>query len=269
MAICRLNALQDVPLSVLAHGCETDKNTAHSYIDNVYEPLFTPIRRTVKTVLEIGIDRGGSLRLWRDFFPYAEIHGADILDRSPINAEPRIRTWMLDAYTAESAALLPNQLDIIIDDGPHTLESILALFEHYPQKLKAGGLLIAEDIQSIDWLSVFQNKLPPEIVRDILVYDLRSIKNRYDDLVLVWRKPAAYNQLPDYRDIPAFCVNLDYRPDRWSSVLAQFDNLAWTVTRWSAAQVTETPVPNMSTGAAGCLASHKGIWQYVINNICR
>lgn len=77
---------------------------------------------------------------------------------------------------------------------------------------------------------------------------------------------AVNNALPDYRGIVAFCVNLDSRPDRWSAAQQQFGNLAWDVTRWPAVQFTESPTPPLSSGAAGCLASHKGIWQHVLDN---
>jgi GR25 family glycosyltransferase involved in LPS biosynthesis len=72
--------------------------------------------------------------------------------------------------------------------------------------------------------------------------------------------------LPAYTNIPAFCINLDYRADRWSSVLQQFMRLNWAVTRWPALQVKNTDGSTLSAGAAGCLASHRGVWQHVIAN---
>jgi hypothetical protein len=190
MFVYPLSAQADESLSALVCGHATDKNTYHSYVDNLYSALFTPIRNDVRTLLEIGILSGGSLRLWRDFFTSAEIHGVDIAAHSQIVGEPRIRTWLMDAYSAQTAACLPDQLDIIIDDGPHTLNSVIELFRHYPQKLKPGGLMIVEDVQSLDWFTTLIAELPLELARDILVYDMRAARGQYDDVALVWRKPT-------------------------------------------------------------------------------
>lgn len=189
MFVYPLSAKPEESLRTMVVGRATDKNTDHSYIDNLYSSLFTPIRHSVKAVLEIGVDAGGSVRLWQDFFVSANIYGIDVNPHAQINDAPRIRTWLMNAYSAEAAATIPEQLDIIIDDGPHTLVSILELFKYYPQKLKAGGLLIVEDVQTLDWFPTLIAELPADIVRDTLVYDMREVRPRYDDVALVWRKP--------------------------------------------------------------------------------
>lgn len=38
----------------------------------------------------------------------------------------------------------------------------------------------------------------------------------------------------DFISLPAFCINLDARPDRWESVRNQFGGLDWEVKRVSA-----------------------------------
>jgi hypothetical protein len=189
--IQHLKDLQTKPLNITAENySNTDKHTTHSYVENVYTALFTPIKYTTTALLEIGIGGGDSLRMWRDFFPNAEIHGVDVTPECAITEETRIRTWIMNAYSADAAALLPEQFDVIIDDGPHSLDSMLAVFEYYAQKVKPGGLIVVEDVQSPDWLPILQTQLPAEIAENVAVYDLRTIKNRYDDLVLVWKKPS-------------------------------------------------------------------------------
>lgn len=65
----------------------------------------------------------------------------------------------------------------------------------------------------------------------------------------------------DYRAIPAFCINLDSRPDRWEQVIAQFARIEWPVERVSGVVYAESPYPPLDGPHAGCLDSHKIIWR--------
>jgi ubiquinone/menaquinone biosynthesis C-methylase UbiE len=56
----------------------TDKNVLHSYVDNVYEDIFKDLRQSTKKMLEIGVETGGSLLMWREYFPNVTITGIDI-----------------------------------------------------------------------------------------------------------------------------------------------------------------------------------------------
>lgn len=69
----------------------------------------------------------------------------------------------------------------------------------------------------------------------------------------------------DYSQIPAFCVNLAARADRWSQAQIEFARIAYPVTRWFAAHYAQSPYPGLSTGAAGCLDSHKALWRHCLN----
>jgi len=55
---------------------DTDK-VANRYLD-VYDPIFEPLVDKYITLLEIGVQKGGSLLFWRDYFPNATIVGIDI-----------------------------------------------------------------------------------------------------------------------------------------------------------------------------------------------
>jgi hypothetical protein len=45
------------------------------------------------------------------------------------------------------------------------------------------GILIIEDVQSWDWINELKNAVPEPLKEFIKVYDLRQIKERYDDIV--------------------------------------------------------------------------------------
>src|SRR5712671_6209617 len=62
-------------------GTTTDKWTVHPKYVHFYEEIFAPIRETTKSVLEIGICEGGSLRAWKEYFSDATIYGLDIVDK--------------------------------------------------------------------------------------------------------------------------------------------------------------------------------------------
>ena len=86
----------------------------------------------------------------------------------------------------------PEGFDIIIDDGPHDIESQIAGLDLYLQKVKKGGLYIIEDIQSFSFLHDLSEKVhsifDPRYGTDyrISFYDHRGTnRKRYDDLMMV------------------------------------------------------------------------------------
>ena len=133
----------------------TDKNSYHSYIEDVYDEFFAPARNKKIKLLEIGVAYSGSVRLWKEYFTNGEIYGIDPLQN---NAEAREITWELvdnpvdgiklivdDAYKQEVVDSLPN-FDFIIDDGPHTVKSQIECVKLYLPKLKKNGVLFIEDL---------------------------------------------------------------------------------------------------------------------------
>jgi hypothetical protein len=84
--------------------------------------------------------------------------------------------------------LKPVRFDMILDDGPHTLESMKTYVKYYSQLLTEDGILILEDIQSWDWIDIIKAEIPQELQQFVSTFDLRPNKNRYDDIVLVINK---------------------------------------------------------------------------------
>jgi hypothetical protein len=58
------------------HAYDTDK-IQHNYLE-LYDPILSPLRDREVKLLEIGIHRGGSLKLWRDYFSRGLIVGIDL-----------------------------------------------------------------------------------------------------------------------------------------------------------------------------------------------
>ena len=69
----------------------------------------------------------------------------------------------------------------------------------------------------------------------------------------------------DYRKIPAFCINMDARPDRWARVAPRFAALGWPVERISAVAHADNVVNGLDGRHAGAVASHKIAWRYCLD----
>src|SRR5262245_60542445 len=141
-----------------AGSYETDKYLL-GYLEHIYDHML-PERRDVGKVLEIGIKAGGSLKLWRDWFVNAEVHGVDITPCPALTNEPRIVTYVKDAYSESFMDNLASDYDVIIDDGPHTFDSMIYFVTRYIHKVKPGGLLVLEDIVDTSWTPKIRDRVP-------------------------------------------------------------------------------------------------------------
>jgi len=171
----------------------TDKQTLHSY-GPVYEELMRPLMDKECTVLEVGVQLGGSILLWHDLLPKGFVIGVDI-EKSYHESIPtrmdeeRHALLIQDAYTSETInrikELAPDGLDLAIDDGPHSLQSQIDFLRLYLPLLKKGGVAVVEDIQSPSWYDSLLAEVPSTM--SIEEVDIRGRKGRYDDLMLVVR----------------------------------------------------------------------------------
>lgn len=144
----------------------TDKNI--SKYTQTYEALFNPRKEEVTNLLEIGIGtlnpehpssfhgiigfnpqykQGGSLRVWRDFFPNANVYGVDIAEDCMFEEE-RIKTFLFDSSDSVQShyQLKGLEFDIIIDDGNHHPEYQIKTLRNLWPQLKPKGIYFIEDI---------------------------------------------------------------------------------------------------------------------------
>ena len=178
-------------LEELVNNSRTDKNTTHSYLP-LYQQLLLSKKETAKNVLEVGVQTGGSIQLWNDFFLNATVYGLDIMNINDVwegikNKERIILYTSTDAYNNDffiTNFLNKNiKCDFMLDDGPHSLESMKQFIKLYSQIMTDDGILIIEDVQSWDWIDILKNEVPEHLKEFIKTYDLRPNKNRYDDIV--------------------------------------------------------------------------------------
>jgi cephalosporin hydroxylase len=128
-----------------------------SYFD-IYEENLSYRRDKVKGMLEIGIQNGGSLDIWVEYFDKIEIIiGNDINENcAKLKYEdPRVNVIIgnacdLTTFNAIKGKLNSN-LDLIIDDGSHTSNDTITNFINYYPLLNAGGIYIIEDMHCAYW----------------------------------------------------------------------------------------------------------------------
>lgn len=169
----------------------TDKQTIHSY-GPIYERLLSSFADKDATILEVGIQLGGSMLLWHDLLPKSFVIGIDIEasyhESIPARMEDgRYEFIISDAYCEETInkvkKIAKNGIDAAIDDGPHTLESMIEFLELYLPLLNKGGIAIIEDIQHPSWVDELLMRVPSTMKAEKV--DIRHKKGRYDDLMLV------------------------------------------------------------------------------------
>ena len=178
----------------------------HNYT-TLYYPLFSPVRAAPLRVFELGLGTnntdvpsnmgpsgkpGASLRGWREFFPRAQVYGADI-DKRILFTEDRIHTAYCDqtdpAAIQNMWSSMPVEFDIIIEDGLHTFAANKCFFEHSYQRIAKGGIYVIEDIQNKE-IAMFTNQINiwKQQYGDAFAYRLVKIphaQNSHDNTVLL------------------------------------------------------------------------------------
>jgi hypothetical protein len=183
--------IDDHGLSILTVPDGTDKGWPKRYIDLAYEPLLGAHRGGPFDVLEIGVRSGASMKMWHEYFTSGRVigldNGSDILGpRREWTVLERAEYIVCDAYTSDALDRVPGDFDLIIDDGPHSLESQMWAVRHWTARLRPNGYLIVEDIQNgrarADQLL---SALPKTFEGCVRVVDCRNQSGQSDALLLI------------------------------------------------------------------------------------
>jgi hypothetical protein len=196
---------------MVRHG--SDKGTKHNYT-TIYSVLFGRLRRKPLRIFELGLGTnnphlassmgvdgrpGASIRGWRELFPHARIYGADI-DRDILFTGDRIETFYCDQLDGDairdlwSQPSLREEMDIIIDDGLHTLEGNVSFMNGSLQHVRPGGVYLVEDILSDTlggWLNLLQGGYPDRFPEhEFTLVELPHPYNAHDNNLLIVRRRA-------------------------------------------------------------------------------
>ena len=141
-----MNTLDELALK---HG--TDKSSLCHHYTRVYESYLETRRERVGCVLEIGVWRGCSLKMWADYFPNARIVGLDVSAADlPADLSDRVEFHLTDG-TKVPSALEQTTFDLIVDDGSHQSRDIIHAFEAWFPRVKPGGVYVIEDLHAVYW----------------------------------------------------------------------------------------------------------------------
>jgi len=122
----------------------------HHYFD-IYEKHFGRFVGKAPTMLEIGVLKGGSLYMWKEYFgPGTRIVGLDINPKCKqyegddveivigSQDDPELLNDVLNRYT----------FDIVLDDGSHVMEHLNASFGLIYDRISPTGVYMAEDLHT-------------------------------------------------------------------------------------------------------------------------
>ena len=122
---------------------------------NLYEKHFSSFKNRPIKIMEIGVQNGGSLQMWRNYFhSNSKIVGIDIDASCKQHEDDNIEIHIGD----QTDILFLNKLieiyknfDIIIDDGSHINEHVINTFNHLFPFINNSGIYFIEDVHTSYW----------------------------------------------------------------------------------------------------------------------
>ncbi|MFO0806684.1 MAG: class I SAM-dependent methyltransferase [Gemmataceae bacterium] len=143
----RVEPTSDVTRALIEAG--TDKHRIHGY-----GPMYASLvaGRDIRSILEIGVLRGESIRAWKRLFPRAEIAATDVDPSAAAHVAgiPGVRFVLLDV--SDSASLIRfarehrDRFDLVIDDATHKAAHQVAAKRHLLPCVRPGGVMVIEDV---------------------------------------------------------------------------------------------------------------------------
>jgi glycosyltransferase involved in cell wall biosynthesis/SAM-dependent methyltransferase/cephalosporin hydroxylase len=126
-------------------------STKWSQYFDIYETYLGPLRDRPTTLLEIGIHKGGSLSLWKQYFKDARIFAVDIEPGCKAFEGPGVTVRIgdqSDTAFLEALAHEAGGFDVVIDDGGHRMEQQIASFKALFPHVRDGGVYLIEDMHT-------------------------------------------------------------------------------------------------------------------------
>jgi hypothetical protein len=117
---------------------------------DIYPRYLDRLRGRSVDLMEVGVYSGGSLQMWKDYLgASSRIYGVDIDPSCVRHEQPGVRIFVGDqgdpAFWAKVRLEVP-MLDMLIDDGGHSVEQQIVSFEEMFRHVKPGGFYVCEDL---------------------------------------------------------------------------------------------------------------------------
>jgi hypothetical protein len=177
-------------LDELATKYGTDKGPEdHMYTDR-YSLYLEQYRDIEFNLLEIGVFNGASIKMWKEYFPKANIVALDIDPQCKQYEEDRISIHIGDQTDVKFLQNVVNQyghFEIILDDGGHSWKQQIVSFETLFPLLTPGGLYFVEDMHT--------SYRPQSIWDDYGITGMNYFKNLTDSLNLNGKSFCGYKEI--------------------------------------------------------------------------
>ncbi len=166
-----------------------------------YERLFAEFQKLPVRLLEIGIQNGGSLEIWAEYFD--DLKNAVGCEINPASNKlkydnPNIKLVIGDANhdeTEHNILDLCKSYEIIIDDGSHLSGDIVASFTRYFPYLENNGLYIVEDLHCSYWEDFDGGLFEPlssmeffKLLTDIINHEHWKVDKKRVDLLISFKE---------------------------------------------------------------------------------
>ena len=121
----------------------------------IYDRHFSRFRGKDVYIVEFGVSHGGSLQMWKDYFgPHAKIFGIDINPHCKQLEDEQVTIFIGDqedrTFLHELTKQIP-RIDILIDDGGHTMQQQINTFEVLFPCIDRNGVYLCEDLHTSYW----------------------------------------------------------------------------------------------------------------------
>ena len=160
----------------------------------IYDKHFAQFRDQNINILEIGVLRGGSMRMWEKYFPKANIFGVDINEECLQYQSDRTKIFIGDqsdvSFLRNVKAKIP-KIDILIDDGSHRAKDQKITFDEMYYHVRKPGVYLIEDIE-FNYMTDKDKKSPDNF--------MTYMKNKIDEINIrrtMHRKVAYYYPFKD------------------------------------------------------------------------
>lgn len=142
-----------------AYFRQNTKRRIHKWIHyfEIYDRHLSRFRGKRIVVVEFGVQHGGSLQMWRNYFGRkARIYGVDIDPRCKQVESRRTKVFIGDQEDRaflQSIVAETGPIDVLIEDGGHHMGQQIATFEELYPKVKEDGVFLIEDLHTSYWKS--------------------------------------------------------------------------------------------------------------------
>jgi hypothetical protein len=178
------------------HG--TDKwDNSHTFLGesylHIYERYLDPLRNNRINILELGVRNGNSLRLWKEYFPLADVYGLDFNPQCKQHEEQRIEILIAPQDDEAQLSALAERVggfDVVLDDASHINHLTCASFEILFPILNPGGFYMIEDL-GMSWVNYTRHVDDPSFMEGVLKTHVEmgvSINNEREDLEKLFRQ---------------------------------------------------------------------------------